>query len=107
MANLLLPYNAFSLISAIKKRVSLPIHLHTHNTTGTGDMTYLLAAEAGVDIVDTALSPFSNGTSQPTTESLVATLKGTQRDTGLDLELLSKAAAHFRGVAKRLKDEAQ
>ena len=105
MANLLLPYNAFSLISAIKKRVSLPIHLHTHNTTGTGDMTYLLAAEAGVDIVDTALSPFSNGTSQPTTESLVATLKGTQRDTGLDLELLSKAAAHFRGVAKRLKDE--
>ena len=105
MANLLLPYNAFSLISAIKKRVSLPIHLHTHNTTGTGDMTYLLAAEAGVDIVDTALAPFSNGTSQPTTESLVATLKGTQRDTGLDLELLSKAAAHFRGVAKRLKDE--
>ncbi len=105
MANLLLPYNAFSLISAIKKRVNLPVHLHTHNTTGTGDMTYLLAAEAGVDIVDTALSPFSNGTSQPTTESLVATLKGTQRDTGLDLNLLSKAAAHFRGVAKRLKDE--
>ena len=105
MANLLLPYNAFSLISAIKKRVNLPVHLHTHNTTGTGDMTYLLAAEAGVDIVDTALSPFSNGTSQPTTESLVATLKGTQRDTGLDLNLLSKAAVHFRGVAKRLKDE--
>ncbi|MBO4422036.1 MAG: oxaloacetate decarboxylase subunit alpha [Clostridia bacterium] len=105
MANLLLPYEAFSLVSAIKKRVSLPIHLHTHNTTGTGDMTYLLAAEAGVDIVDTALSPFSNGTSQPTTESLVATLKGTPRDTGLDLNLLSQAAAHFRGVAKRLKDE--
>ncbi len=105
MANLLLPYDAFSLISAIKKRVSLPIHLHTHNTTGTGDMTYLLAAEAGADIVDTALSPFSNGTSQPTTESLVATLKGTPRDTGLDLNLLSDAAAHFRTVAKRLKDE--
>ncbi len=105
MANLLLPYSAFSLISAIKKRVSLPIHLHTHNTTGTGDMTYLLAAEAGVDIVDTALSPFANGTSQPTTESLVATLKGTPRDTGLDLNELSKAAVHFRGVSKRLKDE--
>jgi len=105
MANLLLPYDAFSLITAIKKRVSLPIHLHTHNTTGTGDMTYLLAAEAGVDIVDTALSPFANGTSQPTTESLVATLKGTQRDTGLDLNLLSDAAAHFRTVSKRLKDE--
>ena len=105
MANLLLPYNAFSLVSAIKKRVGIPVHLHTHNTTGTGDMTYLLAAEAGVDIVDTALSPFSNGTSQPTTESLVATLKGTPRDTGLDLGLMSEAAAHFRGVAKRLKDE--
>ena len=105
MANLLLPYNAFSLVSAIKKRVSLPVHLHTHNTTGTGDMTYLLAAEAGVDIVDTALSPFANGTSQPSTESLVATLKGTPRDTGLDLNVLSKAAAHFRGVAQRMKDD--
>ena len=105
MANLLLPYNAFSLVSAIKKRVSLPVHLHTHNTTGTGDMTYLLAAEAGVDIVDTALSPLANGTSQPATESLVATLKGTPRDTGIDLNVLSQAAAHFRGVAKKLKDD--
>ena len=105
MANLLLPYNAFSLVSAIKKRVSLPVHLHTHNTTGTGDMTYLLAAEAGVDIVDTALSPLANGTSQPATESLVATLKGTPRDTGMDLNVLSQAAAHFRGVAKKLKDD--
>ena len=105
MANLLLPYEAFSLIKAIKERVSVPIHLHTHNTTGTGDMTNLLAAQAGVDIVDTALSPFANGTSQPSTESLVATLKGTPRDTGLDLDLMSKAAAHFRGVAERLKNE--
>ena len=105
MANLLLPYEAFSLIKAIKERVSVPIHLHTHNTTGTGDMTNLLAAQAGVDIVDTALSPFANGTSQPSTESLVATLKGTPRDTGLDLDLMSKAAAHFRGVADRLKNE--
>ena len=72
MANLLLPYDAYSLVKAIKKEVNLPIHLHTHNTSGTGDMTYLKAAEAGVDIVDTALSPMSNGTSQPTTESLVA-----------------------------------
>ena len=105
MANLLLPYEAFSLIKAIKERVSVPVHLHTHNTTGTGDMTNLLAAQAGVDIVDTALSPFANGTSQPSTESLVATLKGTPRDTGLDLDLMSKAAAHFRGVAERLKNE--
>ena len=105
MANLLLPYEAFSLIRAIKERVSVPIHLHTHNTTGTGDMTNLLAVQAGVDIVDTALSPFANGTSQPATESLVAALKGTPRDTGLDLNLMSEAAAHFRGVADRLENE--
>ncbi|MBO4870096.1 MAG: pyruvate carboxylase subunit B [Clostridia bacterium] len=105
MANLLLPYEAFSLIKAIKERVSVPIHLHTHNTTGTGDMTNLLSVQAGVDIVDTALSPFANGTSQPATESLVATLKGTPRDTGLDLGLMSEAAAHFRGVAEKMKNE--
>ena len=105
MANLLLPYDAYSLVSKLKQNVGVPIHLHTHNTTGTGDMVYLMAAQAGVDIVDTALSPMANGTSQPTTESLVATLRGTDRDTGIDLNNLSKAAAHFRGVAKRLQDE--
>ncbi len=103
MANLLLPYSAYSLVKKLKENVSLPIHLHTHNTTGTGDMTYLMASEAGVDIVDCALSPLANGTSQPATESLVATLKGTDRDTGYDLELMSKAAAHFRTVAEKLK----
>ncbi len=103
MANLLLPYDAYSLIKKLKENVSVPIHLHTHNTTGTGDMTYLMAAQAGVDIVDTALSPLANGTSQPSTEALVATLKGTERDTGLDLTALSDIASHFRGVADRLK----
>ncbi|MGN0114291.1 MAG: oxaloacetate decarboxylase subunit alpha [Acutalibacteraceae bacterium] len=105
MANLLLPYDAYSLVKKLKKNVSLPIHLHTHNTTGTGDMVNLLAAQAGVDIVDCALSPLANGTAQPATESLVATLKGTELDTGLDLGKLSEAAAHFRKVAQRLKDE--
>lgn len=105
MANLLLPFDAFSLIKRLKSEVSVPIHLHTHNTTGTGDMTYLLAAEAGVDIVDTALSPLAGGTSQPATESLVATLKGTAHDTGLDLGALNDVAAHFRTVADRLKAE--
>ncbi len=105
MANLLLPYDAFSLIKSLKEKVSAPIHLHTHNTSGTGDMTYLMAILAGVDIVDTALSPLANGTSQPSTESLVATLKDTERDTGLDLEMLSKAASHFRGVATKLKQD--
>ena len=104
MANLLLPMDAYSLVKALKETVNVPIHLHTHNTTGTGDMVYLMAAYAGVDIVDTALSPMANGTSQPTTESLVATLKGSARDTGLDLEKMSDAAVHFRKVAQRLKD---
>ena len=105
MANLLLPYDAFSLVTAMKKKVKVPIHLHTHNTTGTGDMTYLMAAQAGVDIIDTALSPLANGTSQPSTEAMVATLKGTERDTGLDLGKLNEAAVHFRAVAQKLKSE--
>ncbi len=104
MANLLLPYDAYSLVKKLKENVSVPIHLHTHNTAGTGDMTNLMACQAGVDIVDCALSPMANGTSNPSTESLVATLKGTERDTGLDLEELSKAAAHFRGIAKELTE---
>lgn len=105
MANLLLPYDAYSLVKRLKAEVNVPIHLHTHNTTGTGDMTYLMAVQAGVDIVDCALSPMGNGTAQPATEPLVATLKGTEYDTGLDLNKLAKAAAHFRGVAEKLKKE--
>ncbi|MDD6283927.1 MAG: pyruvate carboxylase subunit B, partial [Firmicutes bacterium] len=105
MANLLLPYDAYSLVKKLKQAVSVPIHLHTHNTTGTGDMTYLMAAQAGVDIVDCALSPLANGTSNPATEALVATLNGTERDTGLDLTKLSEVAAHFRDVANKLKAE--
>ena len=103
MANLLLPMDAYSLVKRLKETVSIPIHLHTHNTSGTGDMVNLMAAMAGVDIVDTALSPLANGTSQPATESLVATLKGTPRDTGLDLNKMSEAAVHFRKVADELK----
>lgn len=105
MANLLLPMDAYSLVKRLKETVSVPIHLHTHNTTGTGDMVHLMAAMAGVDIVDAALSPLANGTSQPATESLVATLQGTVRDTGLDLNKMSEAAAHFRKVAQKLKDQ--
>ena len=103
MANLLLPYQAYSLIKKLKEAVKCPIHLHTHNTTGTGDMTLLMAAQAGVDIVDTALSPFANGTANPATEALVATLQGTERDTGLDLTKLAEAAKHFRSVADEMK----
>lgn len=105
MANLLLPYDAYSLVKKLKENVSIPIHLHTHNTAGTGDMTNLMAAQAGVDIVDCALSPLANGTSNPSTEAMVATMKGTDRDTGLDLVKLSKAAEHFRKIAEKLKSD--
>ena len=105
MANLLLPYDCYELVKKLKENIGVPIHLHTHNTAGTGDMTNLMAAQAGVDIVDCALSPLANGTSNPSTEAIVATLKGTDRDTGLDLNKLSEAAAHFRKVASRLKSE--
>ncbi|MBR2315712.1 MAG: oxaloacetate decarboxylase subunit alpha [Clostridia bacterium] len=105
MANLLLPFDAYSLVKKLKEKVGVPIHLHTHNTAGTGDMTNLMAIQAGVDIVDCALSPMANGTANPSTESLVATLKGTEYDTGLDMGLLSDAAAHFRKVATKMKEE--
>ena len=105
MANLLLPMAAHSLVTKLKERVKVPIHLHTHNTTGTGDMVYIMASLAGVDIVDTALSPMGNGTAQPATEPLVATLAGTDRDTGLDLSALSDVAKHFRTVADRMTAE--
>ncbi|MDL2234598.1 pyruvate carboxylase subunit B [Christensenellaceae bacterium OttesenSCG-928-L17] len=103
MANLLLPYAAYSLVKRLKEEVNVPIHLHTHNSTGTGDMTYLMAVQAGVDIVDCALSPLGNGTAQPATEPLVATLQGTEYDTGLEMNKLVEAAKYFRGVADKLK----
>ncbi len=105
MANLLLPKDVYSLVTKLKDAVDLPIHLHTHDTTGTGSMIYFAAALAGVDIIDCALSPMATGTSQPATESLVAAFKGTPRDTGLDLASLNKAAAHFKGVAQKMQDE--
>lgn len=105
MANLLLPNAAYSIVKRLKQEVDVPIHLHTHNTTGTGDMTYLRAADAGVDIIDTALSPLGSGTSQPATESMVAALQGTERDTGLDMNALSEAAKYFRTVADKLQKE--
>ena len=107
MANLLLPFNVYDLVKALKAelRPETKLHLHTHNTTGTGDMVYLMAILAGVDIVDTALSPLGNGTSQPATEPLVATLKGTGYDTGIEIEKLLPIVQHFKKVEKRLKDD--
>lgn len=107
MANIILPYEAEDLVKKLKKKLSpkTKLHFHTHNTAGTGDMILLKAVEAGCDIVDTALSPLGNGTSQPATEPLVATLKGTPYDTGIDIGLLSEIAKHFKKVADRLKDD--
>lgn len=104
MANLLLPYDAYDLVSRLKDKLrpETMVHLHTHNTAGTGDMVNLKAIEAGCDIVDTALSPLGNGTSQPATESLVATLAGTKYDTGIKLEALNELTKHFSKVAERL-----
>ena len=107
MANLLLPFQAYSLVKKLKQALKseTKVHLHTHNTTGTGDMVNLMAIQAGVDIVDTALSPLGNGTSQPATEPLVATLAGTEYDTGIDLNLLTQATEHFRKVADKLTQQ--
>ncbi len=105
MANLLLPYTAYELVKSIKAvlKPETKIHLHTHNTTGTGDMINLKAIEAGCDIVDTALSALGNGTSQPATEPLVATLQGTEYDTGIDLTKLVPITNHFKKVAAELE----
>ncbi len=96
MAGLLLPYKATELVEALKAGTKLPIQLHTHYTSGVASMTYLKAVEAGVDVIDTAMSPFSMGTSQPATEVMVETFKGTPYDTGLDQKLLAEIADYFR-----------
>jgi len=96
MAGLLLPYTATELISAIKKAVKIPVQLHTHYTSGVASMTYLKAVEAGVDVIDCAISPFALGTSQPATEVMVETFKGTPYDTGYDQNVLAEIADYFR-----------
>ena len=96
MAGLLVPTKATELIQALKSATNLPIELHTHYTSGVASMTYMKAVEAGCDIIDTAISPFSMGTSQPATEVMVETFKGTPYDTGLDQKLLAEIADYFR-----------
>ncbi|MBU5332497.1 oxaloacetate decarboxylase subunit alpha [Anaerocolumna aminovalerica] len=96
MAGLLVPYKATELITALKSAVNIPIDLHSHYTSGVAGMTYMKAVEAGCDIIDTAMSPFAMGTSQPATEVMVETFKGTPYDTGLDQKLLAEIADYFR-----------
>ncbi|HSH47438.1 MAG TPA: pyruvate carboxylase subunit B, partial [Halomonas sp.] len=101
MAGLLTPYDAFELVSRLKKALEIPIHMQCHATTGMSTATALKAVEAGIDNVDTAISSMSMTYGHSPTESLVAILKGTERDTGLDLELLEDIAAYFRAVRKK------
>ncbi len=96
MAGLLVPYEATRLVEALKAGTKLPIQMHTHYTSGVASMTYLKSVEAGADVIDTAMSPFSMGTSQPATEVMVETFKGTPYDTGLDQNLLAEIADYFR-----------
>ena len=102
MAGLLVPYAASDLVKALKEAVDLPIQLHTHYTSGCASMSYLKAVEAGVDVIDCAMSPFALGTSQPATEVMVETFKGTPYDSGYNQKLLAEISDYFRP----LRDEA-
>ncbi|MEK6791351.1 MAG: sodium-extruding oxaloacetate decarboxylase subunit alpha [Deltaproteobacteria bacterium] len=103
MAGLLTPAAAFDLVGKLKAKIGLPVHMHSHDSSGLAAMSYLKAIEAGADIVDTAISSMGSGTAQPATESIVAALQGTPYDTGLDLSLLAEIADYFRDVRKKYK----
>lgn len=105
MSGILLPYEAYNLVKAIKEVTNLPIEFHNHCTSGVGQMAMLKAIEAGVDIVDTAISPLSSGTSQPTTESLVLSLMGTEMDPKINLDSLNNAADYFKNIMKKYQDD--
>ena len=101
MAGLLKPYTAYELVMELKKAVNIPIDVHSHYTSGLASMTYMKAIEAGADIVDCAISPVAMGTSQPPTEPLVASLKETPFDTGLDMEILNEIAGYFKPLREK------
>ncbi|MGN0299176.1 MAG: oxaloacetate decarboxylase subunit alpha [Lachnospiraceae bacterium] len=98
MAGLLVPYKATELVTALKSATNLPIQIHTHYTSGVASMTYMKAVEAGADVIDTAMSPFALGTSQPATEVMAETFKGTPYDPGFDMDLLAEIADYFRPI---------
>lgn len=100
MAGLISPFDAYELVTKMKKRISIPVQLHCHYTSGMASMAYLKAIEAGVDVIDTATASLALGTSQPPTDTLVAALKGTPYDTGLNQELLSEVSDYFKEVRK-------
>lgn len=105
MAGVLLPDTAYELVVKIKEVTDLPVELHTHCTSGIASMMYMKAIEAGVDIIDTAISPFSGGTSQPATEVFSHILKGDKRDPELDMQLLSEIADYFKPIKEKYRSE--
>jgi len=104
MAGLLAPYDAYELVKTLKKKVKIPIQLHTHYTSGMASMTYLKAVEAGVDVLDTALAPFALRSSQPAVEPIVVALEGTPWDTGIDLSKLLKLGEYLETIAPKYRD---
>jgi len=105
MSGILLPEVAYELVSALKSVLRVPVEVHTHATAGLASMTYIKAVEAGADIIDTAISPLSGGTSQPATESIVRAFQGTERETGFDLELLKEIAEYFKPIRAKYLQE--
>ncbi len=101
MAGLLKPYDAYDLVKTIKESVKLPVQLHTHYTSGLASMTLMKAVEAGVDVIDTAISPMAMGTSQPPTEAMVAALQGTEYDTGISLSALDAVTKYFTPLREK------
>jgi pyruvate/oxaloacetate carboxyltransferase len=101
MSGILSPYDAYDLFTALKKEIKVPLHLHTHYTSGMGSMSCLKAIEAGVDIIDTCLAPFALRTSMPAIEPLVAALRGTPRDSGIDLYKLLRLGEHLENIAPK------
>jgi pyruvate carboxylase subunit B len=103
MAGLISPQNAYDLVRALKEEISIPVDLHSHCTSGMAPMSYLYACQAGIDVLDTAFSPFAWGTSQPPTETMVAALRGTPYDTGLDLILLTEIKKYFEEIKEKYR----
>ena len=105
MSGILMPYEAESLVREIKKHSNIEIQMHSHFTSGIANQMYMKAVEAGADIIDTAISPFGMGSSQPATESMVASLQGSPYDTGLDMGKLNEIAEYFKGIKEKYVKE--
>lgn len=105
MAGILTPYKAYELVTQLKKNTNIPLELHTHETTGMGSMTYLKGIEAGIDIIDTAISPFSGGTSQPSTETLDVLIRESGNNTRLNMKVLEELASFFQNAKEKYLKE--